>query len=303
MTLAPKLVKRMAKLVALLLACSASAVARAEPAPAAAPAPRPAGAAQAPAPEEPAAAPAPAPGEEPAQPPPAAPAKMWIPADYVPPPLPAPQPAPARPPRKPEEPVAPGMMLHLGVGLSAGFFSPGLVNAWMRQWRDDLPGLVTVQSGDVEMSTNFVPRLTLNFAPITYLQIQAVGELGWSPKFISVNSKMNYFEFMRYSVGGNLVGHLPLKNHRLSLFLGAGALYHVMKFKDFEGATVGFRALIGVRVYVKRIAPELFLAFDYANAPTGRTFVSGSTSTRMELNYTGVIVGFNFYFNLLKWSR
>jgi hypothetical protein len=116
---------------------------------------------------------------------------------------------------------------------------------------------------------------------------------------------------MRYSGGGTVNGHLPLKGGQLSVFLGAGALFHYLRFEDYSAWTPGARGVAGVRFYVKKIIPVVFLAFDWARSDSKEKVawlepvldadgdvVYQNTYKRIELDYTGVTLGINVYFQL-----
>jgi hypothetical protein len=178
------------------------------------------------------------------------------------------------------------MMILLGPGLSFGGFSPGDVN----QYIDDKVSGYTVQSGFSGMILNIVPRVTASFSPIEYVQIEAVGEIGWGPKMIDKGSSTDLYSFVRYSGGVTVTGHIPLKSYRFSLFGGAGFVYHWMSFEEHAAGTPGARALLGFRMYNKVFTPEIVLMFDYASANDGP----------FNLNYTGVTLGVNFNFRLFN---
>jgi hypothetical protein len=204
-----------------------------------------------------------------------------------------------------------GMSLFVGPGLGLGFFNPSDVNQYMENWLDS-QGSYSVQEGFSGMVLNVVPRISVSFAPIKYLQLQAVGELGWGPKIVMVqNGESEFFNFMRYSVGLMVNGHLPLGNDRYSIYLGGGVLHHWMAFKDYDGSGLGYRGQLGIRFLGRRLIPELYVAFDYATASTGMplnagkitrsdgSVAMGPATGEMKLDYTGVTLGAIFYFAVL----
>ena len=207
-----------------------------------------------------------------------------------------------RPPPRPQRTAARRMMLLLGPGMSLGFFSPGDVNRYMEQ---QISG-ATIQSGFSGMFLNIVPRISVGFAPIEYVQITAVGEIGWGPKIIEVqgsSSSSDSYHFVRYSGGGTITGHIPIKNYRFSLFGGGGALFHWMSFEEFEAGGPGARAVLGFRMYNKTFTPEIVLMFDYAHAKhqgtTSDPHTGVVTPITFDLNYTGVTIGVTFHFKVL----
>jgi len=178
-------------------------------------------------------------------------------------------------------------MLLMGGGFSFGFFSPGDVNNYIEGGL----GNAKVEQGVSGMFLNLVPRLSIAFAPIEYVQVTAIGEIGWGPKIIQVrgsSSSSTSYSFVRYSGGAIVTGHIPLKNYRMSLFGGGGIMYHWMEFEGYEAGTPGFRGLVGLRIAKKVFTPEIWLGMDYAKANDGG----------FELNYTGVTIGATFHFKV-----
>ncbi|MDD5309240.1 MAG: hypothetical protein PHU25_18150 [Deltaproteobacteria bacterium] len=223
-------------------------------------------------------------------------------------PPPAPVPPPPPPPPQTEKRDK-DMMFLLGAGVSFGFFDPGDVNTYIEDYVGSLSA--TTESGFSDMIMNIVPRVTLDFAPIEYVQIQAVGEVGWGPKIVSVvGGDSESFNYMRYSVGGMVNGHIPVRDGRNSVYLGAGVLYNWLSFEEFKASTPGYRGQVGFRFYLERFVPEVFVAFDYIRAETGKpmsvekipnpdgTFTTVESSKKMTLDYTSFLVGANFYFDL-----
>ena len=235
------------------------------------------------------------------EPPPAPPATTAPPA----PPPAAKKPAAKQPAKKkvkvhkprPKKRKGPRKLMFLiGPGLSLGIFYPSEVNNYMERWLDN-QGTVVSKSGFTGMFINIVPRVTMEFLPIEYVGIEVLGELGWGPKIISIEGgDSKIFSFVRYSVGGAVNGYIPLSGGRKAIKLGVGGLFHHMSFEGFSTNTVGFRAQAGYRIYQRIFTPEIFAAFDYAKGDVGTP--GGFTSNYPKnLNFTGVIVGVNFYFN------
>ena len=193
-------------------------------------------------------------------------------------------------------------LLLLGPGMSLGFFSPGDVNKYMKAQL----GSATVQEGFSGMFINIVPRISVGYAPIEYVQITAVGEVGWGPKIIETrgsSTSTDTYHFVRYSGGATITGHIPIKDYRFSLFGGAGVLFHWMSFEQFEAGAPGARALLGFRVNNRVFTPEIVLMFDYAHATYEGSetdpYSGVVTPITFDLNYTGVTIGVNFHFKVL----
>jgi len=218
--------------------------------------------------------------------------------EQVPPPAfaaPAAQPTQYQPvnqqPLPPLRTSARKLMFLLGPGFSFGIFSPGDVNNYL----EEKTSSYSMESGFSGMFLNLVPRFSFAFAPIQYVEIEAVGEFGWGPKIISVKGgDSKVYSFIRGSVGATVTGHIPLKNYKYALFGGAGFMYHWMAFEDYDANTPGARAVLGFRIYKKTFTPSILVIFDYARA------TDVSQATPFELNYTGVMIGANFHFRVFS---
>ncbi len=190
-----------------------------------------------------------------------------------------------------------------GIGFSFGFFSPGQVNKYIARQT----GSLEVTSGSTNMTLNLVPRLSVTFAPIEYVQLEAVAEIASSPKTLDEvggNYNKTYY-FTRYSAGGTLTGHFPVASHKMTLFAGAGALYHRMSVEGYAATAPGFRGLIGLRLYLLQpVVLELVAMIDYVKAtdPVAGAVEVGmiQPSGPLELDYSGGLLGLNIYFELHK---
>ena len=187
--------------------------------------------------------------------------------------------------------------LFLGGGLTFGFFYPGDVNDHMQGWQNTQGDIVIQQSGFTGMVFNLVPRLAISVVPVRFLEITAMMEVGWGPKIITViGAESEFFNFMRYSPGATINAHIPISDRRDSIFLGGGAFYHHLGFKDFSADAVGFRGQAGYKMFTNSIMVEGFLAFDYTVGDTGMPKVYGDGE--MVLNYSSVQIGFNVYYGI-----
>lgn len=187
------------------------------------------------------------------------------------------------------------MKLYLGPGFGLSGFDPDMVNRFIEGWEKS-QGTVAAQSGFPEMYMAFVPRLSLAFAPIEYVEAQVCGEIGWAPKVVvnASSGESRYFAFTRYSIAGAVNGHLPLKNHRFSLYAGGGLLYHYLSFEGYSANALGYRGQVGFRIHGRTFVPDIFLAFDYVKA---------TTNSHFELDFTSGTIGANFYFDLTRDKR
>jgi hypothetical protein len=193
----------------------------------------------------------------------------------------------------------------IGGGVGIGFFLPGDVNDYLEGWPQREGGLAVQEVGFTEMVVNYVPRVTFTYIPIEYVQLQALGEIGWSPKVMTlqgegVETKTEWFHYVRYSPGALANFHLPVNANRQSLFVGGGVLYHWLRFTagsdEYKAEALGYRAQIGYRFYIRKFAPEVFVAFDYVKADSGKALPDSNRD--MVLDYTGGMVGGNFFFDL-----
>ncbi len=176
-------------------------------------------------------------------------------------------------------------MFLVGPGFSLGFFLSD----------DDADGLL-----------NYVPRITLHFVPIEYVQVQIPFEIGVGPKSSKDDEgNKNKDNIIRGSFGGVLNLHLPFRE-KYSLFAGAGALLHIMKFDETTGTDWGFRGQVGFRWYTGVLAPEIFVAYDHvksentsvSSVPESEdTAETDTQSLGVTLDFTSVMVGFNLLFN------
>lgn len=198
--------------------------------------------------------------------------------------------------------VRKGLFL-IGAGIGIGIFLPRDVNDYISDWTSDRGA--TEQLGFSEMLMNFVLRVTATYIPIEYVQLQILGEIGWAPKMMTitgpgVDEETEMFHYVRYSPGALANFHLPVNSNRQAIFVGGGVLYHWLQFEgggaDYKGEALGYRAQVGYRFYVRNFAPEVFIAFDYVKADSNKEKSPGGEDLILE--YTGGMVGGNFYFDL-----
>lgn len=235
-------------------------------------------------------APSPQPQPKPKAPRPVAKAKPTLAPTSVKPPLPPEQRALRRHP-------AIGRRWFVGAGFSLGFFNPGGVNGYLEAYQRDL-GPTISESGFASMVVYLVPRLAVSVNLGKYVQLSALGELGWGPKVVSSNRESRLFSFLRFSGGLLATFHLPLSVLRGdSLFLGGGPLLHHMRFEEFSATTAGMRVKAGYRLYEGIMMIEGFVAFDYARKETSEPMGSG-ISRLMVLDFSGLMFGATVHFGL-----
>jgi hypothetical protein len=200
------------------------------------------------------------------------------------------------------EDVRRGLFL-IGAGIGIGIFAPRDVNNYLDDWTTAQGAVETI--GFSEMVINYAPRITASYIPIEYVQLQILGEIGWSPKVMTISGSgvedgAEWFHYVRYSPGALANFHLPVNSNRQAIFVGGGVIYHWLRFEgggaDYKAEALGYRAQLGYRFYVRAFAPEIFVAFDYVKGDSRKAIAPGERD--LVLEYTGGMVGGNFYFDL-----
>ena len=197
------------------------------------------------------------------------------------------------------------LLFMIGAGFSFGFFNPRGVNDYLTH---SIGPRLYLESGSLNMSVNMVPRLSVVFAPIEYIEVEALAELGWSPKTLreDLSGFQMTFDFMRYSAGGTIRGVLPIFRYRAALLAGAGVLYHRMTIEGYAASTAGFRANVALRLYpLEPAVLEISAFFDYAKAtdPLAGPVPDAmpvKPSGPLTLDYTGGGIGLTAYFEMLS---
>ena len=221
-------------------------------------------------------------------------------ADHVTVPVEAPAAASAPPPPLPVTRAGPRRnLLLIGPGFGFSFIYPREINDYLDNWAD-YQGVTLDEGGTTAMILSFQPKLAITFAPIEYVQLQFVGEVSWAPKIFSViGGDSEVFHFLRYTTGMTVAGHIPISNGRRSISFGAGGLFNVLKFEDYQEIAPGVRGLFGFRFYGRRaFTPEIFLEYNWIRADTDRK-ADDYSNIISELNYSSVTIGGNFYFTII----
>jgi len=179
----------------------------------------------------------------------------------------------------------------LGGGGGLGGIYPKGIHRYVDHWVDSQPGITVSEEGFSEMVLSFVPDVSLVYAPIEYVQFELFGELGWAPKILSIQGGNGHvFNFLRLSPGAMALLNIPFNDYENSIFFGGGVEYDWMTFEGAGGDTMGIRAKAGWRMNDRHATMEAFGAFLYSKAETQ---LGGES---LELDYTSVILGANFYF-------
>ena len=181
---------------------------------------------------------------------------------------------------------------------------PKEINDYLENWASSRSA--EIEDGTSAIVLSLMPRVAITFAPIEYVQIQVVGEIGWAPKVLTLvddylDTYTESFHFLRYSTGGTVNGHLPVARGRGSVFIGGGVLFNVLRFKSYQEIAPGYRGVMGYRFYSRRVfCPEVFFEFNYIKAETGDEPGAYDPYEIEELNYTSGTIGVNFYFKVME---
>ncbi len=217
----------------------------------------------------------------------------------VAPPTPAPAAEPAPTQAQPTAPKqhVPFPMLTIALGIGSGVFvNAGDQNRAIENWQDEQEddGTLITLSGDSEMWTHYLPAFNVTYAPIEYLRLRGIFEYGFSAKYVDIaGGEDRLFTFRRISAGGTLGFELPIRGERLVAFgLGAGPLFHAVKFEKHTGDTLGFKVHASAALRASdSIFGELFLAFDHV--PAESDLLDG-----FELDYSSIQFGALVHYGL-----
>ncbi len=175
---------------------------------------------------------------------------------------------------------------YFGLGFGMGIFNPADVNDYLSSyWDNQLAGYTAVNTyGFPEMYLN----LFVQVAGGTYLsenfELKGLFELGLGPKVISIHDT-RVFTYTRYSPG--VMGNFHFNSEGPHNFtLGAGVLYHNMKFEEWKASALGPRIKLGYTIFNKKSILELYLAYDIVKGDTGGPYVE-------TLSYSGAAFGVN----------
>jgi hypothetical protein len=177
-----------------------------------------------------------------------------------------------------------------GISLGLGIFYPKEINNFIEH---DLSNYITTNAN---LYLNFFLRGSLGIQFSKMFVLEPVVEFAIAPKVVIGADKSYIFGRVSPGVLANL--HVPVGKRRNTFFLGGGALYHYMWFKDFSAGTIGPAFQAGVSMnYGKSINPEVFAGFNYAKAQ-GKDKSIGNMSPGLELSYTDFHLGIRINFKM-----
>lgn len=181
-----------------------------------------------------------------------------------------------------QDQTAPNSNFYIGGQLSTGFFYPGDVNQYIKNYIKD--NNIIIQSGVSDIYSNYNFSFTVGYKINPNFGLQAVSDFGFAMKYISVtNGDSKSFTFWRFSPG--VIANLTIPHKSNTDFnFGAGLFYHIMGFENFSGSNIGWRLHMGYDVYINQLGIKPFIVFDYAKVSTG-------DAKCQTLNFTDVRFG------------
>lgn len=177
----------------------------------------------------------------------------------------------------------------IGIGINIGYFSPDDVNQYIESWVEEQN--FTELFGSTDIFMNFGLHFDVGYRINDYVEMYGTLEYLAGLKLIRVQGgSSESFNFSRISPGFIANGLVPLsKNAKSSLIFGGGVFYHMMKFEDFSGNELGYRAQFGFSINNFGFNPQIILAYDFAKG-------KDDTYEDFELDYSGIqlILNLNF---------
>jgi hypothetical protein len=192
--------------------------------------------------------------------------------------------------------------LGVGFGLDWGFFlTPDGPNEYIRDWMHEQADIIIRETGTEQMLLNFVPKLAVGWSPVSLLRLQAVSELGWGPKIVTLtvtggDTNSRVFQFIRLSEGLLANIEVPVGatgNTRLTA--GGGGLIHYLRFEEWRDTTFGFRVQAGVAIQSRGPRLDVLVMFDRA-----RTLVPRPGAPPFALDYSSLLAGGMVTFDLIR---
>jgi len=170
----------------------------------------------------------------------------------------------------------------------AGPTAPRDVNQYIQDYIDDRMG------GNPYFTINGPSEIkwqgSLNFslvAPVNdRFKLRFPLEYGGGTTTVTMNDNRKSFNLSRFSVGGVANYYFPINNAG-SVFLGAGALYHLMYFERYKAKKFGPRLEFGYRIYDWLAGLDMFASIDIADGT-----VNERNAEVRKLQFTGIYFGF-----------
>ncbi len=180
----------------------------------------------------------------------------------------------------------------LGVGTGVGLFYPDEVNQYLKAISSNM----YPDQEYTDMLINIVGKLSVSKKLNNKFEIAFITEFATASKTFMESSGNNIiiYNFTRVSPGILSKFYFPIKSGRHSFYIGPGVNYHFMKFEEFEASNVGGKLQFGLSYNFKRFSLQPYMCYDYAVA------TDDNQTASLELNYSGLQVGFEFHFKFAK---
>lgn len=164
-----------------------------------------------------------------------------------------------------------------GLSINIGVFNPEDVNSYIAS---DLSNY-TIIFGNTDMIIYYEVAGLMNFKT-RWVDFTPMFAYAISPKII-LGADEYYFTRMSPGILANFF--IPIGfSGKHALMLGGGVQYHNMKFKEYSGTTIGFRAQVGFDLQLGNFNMQPLIAFNIANAEAVMGYAG-------DLNYTGGQIG------------
>ena len=176
-----------------------------------------------------------------------------------------------------------------GFGIGIGFFNPKGVNEYINY---ELSSYYQ-QFGTFDMFMYYELNGSVTLK-IKQLDVTALAAYAISPKFIIISntSDIKTYTYSRLSPGILANYYIPFGTGRYSLFIGGGAQFHHLKFKEFNGNNIGIRLQVGLNLKFGNTNMQPHIALNLAKVKDGMIV----NSELYDLNFTGGQVGINLIF-------
>ena len=179
----------------------------------------------------------------------------------------------------------------MGGGGAFGIIYPREVNDYLHLWMRAQGEMSAVEEVYTDMVFSYVPRFAVSYSPVEYVALEAFAEFGWAFKVLAGESgEKDVFHFLRFSLGLNVVFHLPVNGGENTFFAGPGIEFDLLRFEQYRADTPGFRGTVGYRFYLKQLVADISGAVLISRAESNA--INGAT---MELNYTSFLFGATIY--------
>lgn len=178
--------------------------------------------------------------------------------------------------------------LFIGIGTGLGIFYPNDVNEYIKTATSNI--LTDQEFSD--MFVNGVGRLSISNKFNSKFELALVTEFAIATSTIAEygTDDLTIYTFTRVSPGILSKFYFPIKSGRHAFYIAPGVNYHFMKFEEFEANNFGGKLQLGLSFNFKKFSLQPYMSIDYATA------TDNSQPNSLELNYSGLQLGFEFHF-------